>query len=106
MPDKNRGPEKRRRKTRYSTFTNYNDPVTAEEQPIPSPVEINSAINGPRYALYFSPPEGSSLAWLGDEWLGRGAGKAVALQLAQQKMLRNGVSPEYWATHILVGDHR
>ncbi len=41
-----------------------------------------------------------------DEWLGRGAGKAVALQLAQQKMLRNGVRPEYWATHILVGDHR
>jgi hypothetical protein len=72
VPDKNRGSENRRRKTRYSTFTNYNGPVTAEEQPIPSPAEINSAINAPRYALYFSPPEDSSLARLGDEWLGRG----------------------------------
>jgi len=41
-----------------------------------------------------------------DEWLGRGADKAIALQTAQQKMLHNGVRPEYWATHILVGDHR
>ena len=41
-----------------------------------------------------------------DEWLGRGADKATALQLTQQKMLRNGVRPQYWATHILVGDHR
>ena len=41
-----------------------------------------------------------------DEWLGRGADKAIALQAAQLKMHRNGVRPEYWATHILVGDHR
>jgi hypothetical protein len=41
-----------------------------------------------------------------DEWLGRGADKAIALQSAQLKMLRSGVAPQYWATHILVGDHR
>jgi putative phosphonate metabolism protein len=72
MPEKAAGWENRRRRSQFSTFTNYNGPVTAEEQSIPSPVEIHSATNVPRYALYFSPPEGSPLARLGEEWLGRG----------------------------------
>jgi hypothetical protein len=41
-----------------------------------------------------------------EEWLGRGAGKAAALQAAQRRMLAAGVGPEHWATHILVGDPR
>jgi hypothetical protein len=81
------------RKSQDSTFTNYNVPVTSEEQHIPASVA--------RYALYFSPPEATPLAWLGDQWLGRGA----AANTRTIPELPHNISPLEWssATEVAAG---
>jgi putative phosphonate metabolism protein len=68
--------------------------VTAEEQRIPSPAEIHSAISIARYALYFSPSEDSLLARLGNEWLGRGP----AMNTRSTPSLPHNIGPLEWSS--------
>jgi putative phosphonate metabolism protein len=92
LPDK-AAAENKSRGSQISTFTNYNEPVTAEDQRIPSPAPGDSAAKMQRYALYFSPAESSPLARLGNEWLGRGP----ATQTRSIPNLPHNISPEEWA---------
>lgn len=39
------------------------------------------------------------------EWLKGDATKAEALRRVQLRMLRQGIEPHHWASHILIGDH-